>query len=145
MLKLTGIKSKFIYGAMVKSLSFLAHCLTYKKVEQGVQNDFRVILALSPFFPFRLSCTSTDQAQICNDACLEEFGKCIEVECENDITDAGCIRDCGDVAEECDLKCPCQIGGECELGCPCPSFQCEPVCDETEDNERSKVNYRTIK
>ena len=91
MLKLTGIKSKFIYGAMVKSLSFLAHCLTCKKFEQEVQNDFRVTLALSPFFPFRLSCTSTDQAQICNDACNEESAKCIEVECENDITDAGCI------------------------------------------------------
>ena len=57
-----------------------------------LQNDFRVTIAPSLFFPFQLSCTSTDQAQICNDACNEEFAKCIEVECENDITDAGCIQ-----------------------------------------------------
>ena len=85
------------------------------------------------------SCTSTEQAKICNDACLEDFTKCIDIECNNDFSNAGCIRDCGDAADECDLKCPCQIGGECELSCPCPSFQCAPSCDEAEDIERSQV------
>ena len=86
-----------------------------------------------------LSCTSTDQAQICNDACFAGLDKCIEIECENDVDDFACIKDCGEAVIACDLKCPCEIGGECELGCPCPSFQCEPVCDEVDDLEPSQV------
>ena len=72
---------------------------------------------------------------------MADFEKCIEIECDlaNDPGNVACIRDCGDVADECDLKCPCQINGECELGCPCPSFKCAPSCDEAEDIERSQV------
>ena len=90
-------------------------------------------------FLLLFSCTSTEQAAICYDACNADFAKCIEIECNNDVTDAACIRDCGDAVDACDLKCPCQINGECELGCPCPSFQCAPSCDEAEDVERSQV------
>ena len=98
-----------------------------------------MIARISPIFNFRLSCTSTDQAKKCIDACLEEFGKCHEIKCEGDINDLPCLRDCEARAVECDLKCPCQINGECELGCPCPSFQCEPICDEAKDKEPSQV------
>ena len=88
---------------------------------------------------FQLSCTSTDQAQICNDACFAGLGKCIEIECENNVDDHACIKDCSEAMIECDLKCPCEIDGECELGCPCPSYQCEPVCDEVDDVDPSQV------
>ena len=62
------------------------------------------------------------------------------MECANNEEDYNaCIKDCAEAMIECDLKCPCEIGGECELGCPCPRFQCQPVCDEIDDVDPSQV------
>ena len=90
------------------------------------------------------SCPVPDQAQLCDTACDDEYLKCIEVICNNDFTDIECFGECMASFDNCEAKCPCKIGGECESGCPCPSYPCEPVCEDSDDLERSKVNSKSI-
>ena len=75
-------------------------------------------------------------------ACDDEYLKCIEVICNNDFTNIECFGECMESFDNCEAKCPCKIGGECESGCPCPSYRCEPVCEDSDDLERSQVNSK---
>ena len=90
-----------------------------------------------------LSCPSQEQGDACEKACDDGFNECVLNNCGGDFTNNSCNRDCTNSMNACKKKCPCHNGGDCQQGCPCPRFQCEPVCEESVDYERSQVIHQS--
>ena len=82
-----------------------------------------------------LSCNAKGEAYYCEVKCVKTYEECL-AECNGSDDPTGCRSLCNRDQTTCFDRCPCH--DKCFWGCPCGFYQCDPLCQNFQDEGPSK-------